>query len=199
MSWASLRRGGTDLVTGAALPAQPAEIPFYQKMFSLLPPLGGSPVPIIGCPLGANGDGCASQSQASLNNNDGENLIVVKLDHTINAENSIWYRFQQDTGLQAAYTDPDQLRFSIPTRRSHSELSSSDTPMSSVPLWSISSTPVQAGIRASSSRTTTVRFSGPSQLCSLRAATLFRLRRSVAMTTPIRRAAKSHNGKSMTT
>ena len=31
---------------------------------------------------------------------------MVKIDHTINAKNSIWYRFQQDTGLQAAYTDP---------------------------------------------------------------------------------------------
>ena len=101
-----LATGGTDPVTGATLPAQPAEIPFYQEMFSLLPASGGSPVPIVGCPLGTNNDGCASQRQASLNNSDGENLIVVKIDHTINAKDSIWYRFQQDTGLQAAYTDP---------------------------------------------------------------------------------------------
>jgi hypothetical protein len=98
--------GGTDPVTGTSLPAEPAEIPFYQKMFSLLPSAGGSPVPIVGCPLGTNGDGCASQRQASLNNSDSENLIVVKIDHTINAKDSVWYRFQQDTGLQAAYTDP---------------------------------------------------------------------------------------------
>ena len=98
--------GGTDPVTGTALPAQPAEIPFYRKMFSLLPAPGGSPVPIVGCSLGTNGDGCATQRQASLNNNDSENLIVVKIDHTINAKDSVWYRFQQDTGLQAAYTDP---------------------------------------------------------------------------------------------
>ena len=101
-----LTTGGIDPVTGTALPAQPAEIPFYEKMFSLLPAPGGSPVPIVGCPLGTNGDGCASQRQASLNNSDSENLIVVKIDHTINANNSVWYRFQQDTGLQAAYTDP---------------------------------------------------------------------------------------------
>jgi len=104
-----LATGGTDPVTGTALPAQPAEIPFYRNMFSLLPAAGGSPVPIIGCPLGANetdGDGCASQRQASLNNSDSENLIVAKIDHTINANNSVWYRFQQDTGLQAAWTDP---------------------------------------------------------------------------------------------
>jgi hypothetical protein len=98
--------GGTDPVTGISLPAQPAEIPFYQKMFSLLPAPGGSPVPIVGCSLGTSGDGCAMQRQASLNNSDSENLIVVKIDHTINAKDSVWYRFQQDTGLQAAYTDP---------------------------------------------------------------------------------------------
>jgi hypothetical protein len=101
-----LATGGTDPVTGSTLPAQPADIPFYQKMFSLLPASGGSPVPIVGCPLGKDGDGCASQRQASFNNSDNENLIVVKIDHTINSNNSVWYRFQQDTGLQAAYTDP---------------------------------------------------------------------------------------------
>ena len=103
---AQLAKGGVDPVTGTALPAQPGEIPFYQNMFSLLPEPGGSPVPIVGCPLGTNGDGCASQRQASLNNSDSENLIVVKIDHIINAKDSVWYRFQQDTGLQAAYTDP---------------------------------------------------------------------------------------------
>ncbi|MGA8529347.1 MAG: TonB-dependent receptor, partial [Acidobacteriaceae bacterium] len=98
--------GGTDPVTGTFLPAQPAEIPFYRKMFSLLPTPAGSPVPIVGCPLGNSGDGCASQRQASLNNSDSENLIVAKIDQTINPNDSVWYRFQQDTGLQAAYTDP---------------------------------------------------------------------------------------------
>jgi len=97
--------GGTDPITGTILPAQPAEIPFYQQMFALLPAPGGSPVPVVGCPLGANGDGCASQRQASLNNSDSENLIVVKIDHTISQRDTVWYRFQQDTGLQAAYTD----------------------------------------------------------------------------------------------
>ncbi len=96
-----LETGGTDPITGTTLPAQPAEVPFYQNMFSLLPAPGGSPVEIAGCPLGTNGDGCATQQQLSLTNSDSENLIVVKIDHTINAKNSVWYRFQQDTGLQA--------------------------------------------------------------------------------------------------
>ena len=101
-----LATGGVDPITGTTLPAQPAEIPFYRNMLSLLPDAHGTPVQIIGCPLGANGDGCANQRQASLNNKDSENLVVVKIDHTINAKNSVWYRFQRDTGLQAAYTDP---------------------------------------------------------------------------------------------
>jgi hypothetical protein len=53
-----------------------------------------------------SGAGCANIRTQSMNNSDSENLIVVKIDHTIDAYNSIWYRFQQDTGLQAAYTDP---------------------------------------------------------------------------------------------
>ncbi|MDR3754831.1 MAG: carboxypeptidase-like regulatory domain-containing protein, partial [Terracidiphilus sp.] len=115
-----LATGGNDPVTGTNLPAQPAEIPFYKNMFSLLPLPGGSPVAITACPLDAsgallptppagtlvNGTGCASQQQRSLNNSDSENLIVLKIDHTIDANNTVWYRFQQDTGLQAEWTDP---------------------------------------------------------------------------------------------
>ena len=122
-----LATGGYDPVTGTNLPAQPAEIPFYKNMFSLLPPPGGSPVAITACPLDASGNllpaptngtlldgsGCASQQQRSLNNSDTENLIVVKIDHTINAKDSIWYRFQRDTGLQAEWTDPDQLHLQL--------------------------------------------------------------------------------------
>jgi hypothetical protein len=115
-----LATGGADPVTGSTLPAQPAEIPFYKNMFSLLPAPGGSPVAITACPLDTSGNllptptdgtppdgsGCAAQQQRSLHNGDSENLIVVKIDHTIDANNSIWYRFQQDTGLQSEWTDP---------------------------------------------------------------------------------------------
>jgi hypothetical protein len=113
--------GGVDPVTGTALPAEPAEVAFYRSMFGLYRNSDGTPVAVSSCPLDAsgallsdsqspgnlfNGDGCANQRQESLNNTDGENLIVVKIDHTIDANNTVWYRFQQDTGLQAAYTDP---------------------------------------------------------------------------------------------
>ena len=113
--------GGTDPINGTVLPAQPQEAAFYQKMFALYSNTAGTPTPVLTCPLDAsgallpgtqtatnlfNGAGCANIRIQSMNNSDSENLIVVKLDHTINAKNSVWYRFQQDTGLQAAYTDP---------------------------------------------------------------------------------------------
>jgi hypothetical protein len=113
--------GGTDPINGTALSAQPQEVAFYQKMFALYSNTAGTPTPVLTCPLdesGAllpgtqtainlfNGKGCANIRTQSMNNSDSENLIVVKIDHTINANNSVWYRFQQDTGLQAAYTDP---------------------------------------------------------------------------------------------
>ena len=111
-----LPMGGTDPITGTALPAEPEEATFYQSMFNLYRNTAGTPVAVSSCPLDANGallpgtqtngSGCANQQQESLNNSDTENLIVVKIDHTIDARNSVWYRFQQDTGLQAAYTDP---------------------------------------------------------------------------------------------
>ena len=113
--------GGVDPITGTALAPEPGEVGFYQSMFGLYRNTAGTPVAVSSCPLDANGallpgsqsggnlmngSGCANQRQESLNNSDSENLIVVKIDHTIDANNSVWYRFQQDTGLQAAYTDP---------------------------------------------------------------------------------------------
>ncbi|MGA8938156.1 MAG: hypothetical protein WB439_03240 [Acidobacteriaceae bacterium] len=115
-----LATGGLDPVTGVNLPAEPAEIPFYQNMFSLLPAPGGSPVAITTCPLDSSGnllpaptngtlldgDGCAAQQQRSLNALSTEDLIVLRMDATINAKDSVWYRFQRDDGLQAESTDP---------------------------------------------------------------------------------------------
>jgi len=101
--------GGIDSITGATLPAQPQEAGFYQQMFALYSNVSGTPTPVLGCPFDAPGvpvGGCANQRQVSMTNDDTENLVVVKIDHTINRNNSVWYRFQQDTGLQAAYTDP---------------------------------------------------------------------------------------------
>jgi hypothetical protein len=116
-----LALGGSDPINGTTLPAQPQEVAFYQKMFALYSNTAGTPTPVLTCPLDASGAllsgtqsstnlfdgaGCANIRTQSMNNSDSENLIVVKIDHTIDANNSIWYRFQQDTGLQAVYTDP---------------------------------------------------------------------------------------------
>lgn len=113
--------GGTDPITGTMLPAEAQEVGFYQAMFKLYDNTSGTPIAVSSCPLDANGtllsgiqssgnlfngSGCANQRQESLTNGDSENLVVVKIDHTMDANNNVWYRFQQDTGLQAAYTDP---------------------------------------------------------------------------------------------
>jgi hypothetical protein len=97
--------GGTDPLTGVNLPAEPAEVPFYKSMFALYANTAGIAIPVDSCPLD-NGSGCANRREESIQNSDHETVFVVKIDHTINAANSVWYRFQSDTGLQAAYTDP---------------------------------------------------------------------------------------------
>ena len=102
--------GGTDPITGTALPPEPAEVPFYQSMFALYTNTAGTPIPVNTCPL-AHGLGCANRREESLQNSDHENLVVVKIDETINSANTVWYRFQSDTGLQAAYTDPINVIF----------------------------------------------------------------------------------------
>jgi hypothetical protein len=115
-----------DPITGACLPAESAEVGFYKNMFGLYGNTAGTPVQVSSCPLDAsgaplagtqssgnlfNGAGCANQRQESLENGDHENLEVFKIDQIINAANTVWYRFQQDTGLQAAWTDPINLIF----------------------------------------------------------------------------------------
>lgn len=115
-----------DPLTGDCLPAQPGEVGFYDSVFKLLSDTAGTPTPVLSCPLdesGAllagtqspanifNGSGCANQREESLQNSDHENLVVVKIDNTIDANNTVWYRFQSDTGLQAAWTDPINVIF----------------------------------------------------------------------------------------
>ena len=97
--------GGTDPITGINLPPEPAEVPFYKSMFALYTNTAGTAIPVDSCPLGG-GLGCANRREESLQNSDHETVFVVKIDHTINSANTVWYRFQSDTGLQAAYTDP---------------------------------------------------------------------------------------------
>ena len=135
MCCSSCRWAASIRSTGTACRRNPRKLRSTKSMFALYSNTAGTPA--AGCFLPAgrerrllpgtqtpanlfNGSGCANQRQASLNNSDSENLIVVKIDHTINANNSVWYRFQQDTGLQAAYTDPDQPDLQLLFSRSRS-------------------------------------------------------------------------------
>jgi len=105
-------------------PANSSEVPFYQTMFNLYGQRGGTPAAIYGCPMMADGtmlpvpsvatpnapipigDGCGLARTFGLSNKTGETLWTVKIDHNINSNNTVWYRFQMDNGTQATYTDP---------------------------------------------------------------------------------------------
>jgi Carboxypeptidase regulatory-like domain len=81
---------------------------FYQKMFSLYGNTSGTPLPILGCPLNAGGlaaAGCANRQIVSHSSDDHEQVQTLRVDYNVNAANTLWFRFQADTGLQAAYTD----------------------------------------------------------------------------------------------
>ena len=111
-----LPRGGVDVTSGATYPAAAQLVPFYRQLFSLYHSTAGQPLPVLGCPLTAaggvasgtvpNGDGCANRQSVTLSSPDHEQVFTLRLDQNINANNLAWYRFQADTGLQAAYTDP---------------------------------------------------------------------------------------------
>src|SRR5277367_575093 len=79
---------------------------FYQQMFNLYGNTSGTPTAILGCPLGAAADGCANRQSISHSSDDHEQVQTVRLDYNINQKDTAWFRFQSDTGLQAAYTDP---------------------------------------------------------------------------------------------
>jgi hypothetical protein len=84
-------------------PAAPQEVPFYQAMFSLYQNTGGTPTAILGCPIAA---GCANRQSVSHSSDDHEQVQTARVDYNINQKDTAWFRFQSDTGLQAAWTDP---------------------------------------------------------------------------------------------
>ena len=81
-------------------------VPFHQQMFSLYGNTSGTPTAILGCPLGAAGDGCANRQSVSHSSDDHEQVQTVRVDYNINPKDTAWFRFQSDTGLQAVWTDP---------------------------------------------------------------------------------------------
>jgi hypothetical protein len=78
---------------------------FYQQMFKLYGNASGTPTAILGCPLGGAGDGCANRQSVSHSSDDHEQVQTVRVDYNISPNNTAWFRFQADSGLQAAWTD----------------------------------------------------------------------------------------------
>jgi len=108
--------GGTDPVTGSTYRPAPQLVPFYRKMFGLFANTAGTALAVPGCPFNrdgsqavgtpADGNGCANRQSVSHSSDDGEQVQTARIDYNIDEANVTWYRFQSDTGLQAAYTDP---------------------------------------------------------------------------------------------
>ena len=108
--------GGTDSVTGSTYSPSPQSVAFYQKMFALYGNTNGTPLAVLGCPLNSdgttpsgsppNGNGCANRQSVSHSSDDHEQVQTLRIDYNINQRDTAWFRFQADTGVQAAYTDP---------------------------------------------------------------------------------------------
>jgi hypothetical protein len=108
--------GGVDSITGSVYRPAPQLAPFYQKMFALYGNTAGTPLAVLGCPFNSggapdggsppNGNGCANRQSISHSSDDREQVQTGRIDYNINPANMAWFRFQSDTGLQAAYTDP---------------------------------------------------------------------------------------------
>jgi hypothetical protein len=112
--------GGTDSITGKVYQPSPRSVPFYQKMFSLYGNTSGTPLTVLGCPfdvggsapaISNDGNGCANRQSISHSSDDHEQVQTARIDYNINENNTTWYRFQADTGVQAAYTDPINALF----------------------------------------------------------------------------------------
>jgi hypothetical protein len=107
--------GGTDSVTGSVYKPSPQSVSFYQKMFSLYGNTNGTPLTVLGCPFDSggtapvipnDGNGCANRQSISHSSDDHEQVQTARIDYNFNENNTAWFRFQADTGVQAAYTDP---------------------------------------------------------------------------------------------
>jgi carboxypeptidase family protein len=107
--------GGTDSVTGSVYKPSPQSLSFYQKMFSLYGNTNGTPLTVLGCPFDSggtapvipnDGNGCANRQSISHSSDDHEQVQTARIDYNFNENNIAWFRFQADTGVQAAYTDP---------------------------------------------------------------------------------------------
>jgi hypothetical protein len=89
---------------------------FYQHMFFLYGNTSGTATQVLWCPFNSdgtaapgnppNGNGCANRQSISHSSDDHEQVQTTRIDYNINEKDTTWFRFQADTGLQAAWTDP---------------------------------------------------------------------------------------------
>jgi len=108
--------GGVDSVTGSAYPASPQLVPFYKNLFGLYDDAAGTPLAVLGCPFNSdgsapagsppNGNGCANRQSVSHSSDDKEQVQTGRVDYNMSDKDMAWFRFQVDSGRQAAYTDP---------------------------------------------------------------------------------------------
>ena len=54
----------------------------------------------------SNGNGCANRQSVSHSSDDHEQVQTARVDYNISQNDTTWFRFQVDTCVQAAYTDP---------------------------------------------------------------------------------------------
>src|SRR5580693_5475406 len=124
---AQLARGGTDSITGSVYQPAPQLVTLYQRLFSLYRRTAGAPLAVLGCPFNSdgmaapgnppNGNGCANRQSVSHSSDDSEQVQTARIDYNVNERNMTWFRFQADTGLQAAYTDPINAAFNAASRQ----------------------------------------------------------------------------------
>ena len=111
-----LPRGGVDSITGSTYQPAPQLVPFYQKLFSLYGNTAGTPLAVLGCPFNSDG---TSRAAIRPMETAARTARAFRIPATIASRckrlastttstptNMAWFRFQSDTGLQAAYTDP---------------------------------------------------------------------------------------------
>jgi len=108
--------GGSGSMTGTNCPPAQQLACFYQKMFSLYGNTSGTALAVLGCLFNSdgtpasgnppNGNGCANRRGVSHSSDDHEQVQTARIDYNINQNSAAWFRFQADTGVQAAYTDP---------------------------------------------------------------------------------------------
>ena len=89
---------------------------FIRRCFRYTGNASGTPLAVLGCPFNSdgsaaagnppNGNGCANRQSVSHSSDDREQVQTGRIDYNIDEKNMTWFRFQADTGLQAAYTDP---------------------------------------------------------------------------------------------